>query len=691
MGRKITKHPLRTALGCGVIAIFFRSNWLFHSSWSRATTTSDATASSPVQHESRRTALCLVIKDEEQYLDEFVDYHSALGFGTIYIYDNTQLNELKQWGHEKNSHPDVAAKIVVQHFPGQAVQSPAYLHCAQRAMAESYTWVAFLDVDEYLVLIKQYKSIDQYLAKHCKSGAISINWVIMGTSGREVYSPQPNTKRFKYSTSNDTSDHIKTIVRLEHMDFQKEPHAHFPYMLHPFKQHTTDGKAIHGHIGPRRAKDKTNALIYHYTYRSYKEYLAKRLFRGRATVNSTDPSHKGLMASARGRNIPRGTFFDDTAWKAMLQFVPKYRYYESLFPDPPPLDLGPKQPKSDLAIQTIQLRPSDTNCAINFHGISRSFAQIALPTIITNVIKPNLPHQCDYFVYYQTVQHEPQSRSGHGGALDPSEIYRLAEAIRRQQGPQAVVEFSNATEADVLQVHASLIQKIRTEKDEHGHSLYQAVDKNDSMYNVNTTINIVKMWHNLQSVWQLMEQYETASGHTYEQVAMFRLDAAYLTPIDIFQFNGVVKDAKQIDGNNTAVIPDFARFPVNDRLIYGPRHVVRAWANRFDYLELHMRQTRPKHPNIGIHSEHFLDKTLFPQLRQSGYNILADPDVCFLRTRAGNIVWTMDCANGLFQTREWMNNAEQIQEKVQTLLRTTCQPNKFFHKLQLQCAPALVH
>jgi hypothetical protein len=38
-------------------------------------------------------------------------------------------------------------------FPGAAKQLPAYCHCAARIQQEQlHTWVAFLDLDEFLVL-----------------------------------------------------------------------------------------------------------------------------------------------------------------------------------------------------------------------------------------------------------------------------------------------------------------------------------------------------------------------------------------------------------------------------------------------------------------------------------------------------------------------------------------------------------
>ena len=49
----------------------------------------------------------------------------------------------------------------------------------------------------------------------------------------------------------------------------------------------------------------------------------------------------------------------------------------------------------------------------------------------------------------------------------------------------------------------------------------------------------------------------------YERVGMFRIDVSYVTPIDIFKA-GNEHDTE----NRVAVIPAFAKFPVNDRTCF---------------------------------------------------------------------------------------------------------------------------
>jgi len=51
---------------------------------------------------------CIAIH-EEAYFDEWVDYHYALGFSNIYVYDNSPMNDLRQQGQQKGGPRDGGA------------------------------------------------------------------------------------------------------------------------------------------------------------------------------------------------------------------------------------------------------------------------------------------------------------------------------------------------------------------------------------------------------------------------------------------------------------------------------------------------------------------------------------------------------------------------------------------------------
>ena len=101
----------------------------------------------PVPSEPRGgAAICAIQKGAKRYLDEWTDYHLALGFDRIYLYDNSDDFELKEWAQNKDS-------IHVKHYPGLQKQMIAYTECGQWIQYHKmHSWIAFMDTDEFVVI-----------------------------------------------------------------------------------------------------------------------------------------------------------------------------------------------------------------------------------------------------------------------------------------------------------------------------------------------------------------------------------------------------------------------------------------------------------------------------------------------------------------------------------------------------------
>lgn len=79
-----------------------------------------------------------------------------------------------------------------------------------------------------------------------------------------------------------------------------------------------------------------------------------------------------------------------------------------------------------------------------------------------------------------------------------------------------------------------------------------------------------------------MAKSAATRGIQYTRIGMFRSDALYVTPIDLYQTNADSFDNR----NNQAVLAPFGAMPVNDRMFYGPYEAVDIWATRrFSFLE----------------------------------------------------------------------------------------------------------
>jgi hypothetical protein len=294
-------------------------------------------------------------------------------------------------------------------------------------------------------------------------------------------------------------------------------------------------------------------------------------------------------------------------------------------------------------------------CAIHLYGLPRAFDSLVLPSLQRHVLTPNALYECDYFVHYYNLTSESAGRSGAGGMLDPHEIRAsLPAALRLLHPPNddtmntssrrrrtPVVHFAMDQEEDFWKRHETLLHQIDTSMDAQGRPRYHPWA--DRSYTFPATVhNIMKMWHSIQESWSLMEAHAAQEGIRYTRVAMLRSDVVYMTPVDIWE-RGTA--GKYDDSNRVAVIPGFAKFPVSDRMIYGPFEAVQIWAaTRFARLEEHVRWAQEHQPGMALHSESFVWQLLVT-MRAQGLTVDEHDTLCFFRARVDESVWITDCDN----------------------------------------------
>ncbi len=324
-----------------------------------------------------------------------------------------------------------------------------------------------------------------------------------------------------------------------------------------------------------------------------------------------------------------------------------------------PIKSSPSSPSSTAAATPEALPPP---CALLFFGLPRAYGSLVLPSIQQNILIPNARHGCDVYVHYYHVTAEPSGRKNSGGTIDPTAILKLADAVHlvarnypnqsrgsnshsgskspRPRVPH--VEFTHDTDDAFWYLRNATVQKYRKTKDKKGQLVYFPFNAVSYEY-PSSLDNIVKQWHSIESVWNLMERaVRHGVANSYTRVALFRNDVMYVTPIDIYRTSFDDQD-DDVQGRY-AVIPPFGLYPVNDRMVYGPYDAVKIWATkRFEYIEDHVRKM-PWGPGFGMHSELFLQRGILAAMeRETGVNVTMNPDVCFFRTRADESIMISDC------------------------------------------------
>jgi predicted O-methyltransferase YrrM len=153
-----------------------------------------------------KIAICLIIKDENEYLHEWLNYHRAIGISHFYIYDNNSAVPVSEF---LKNETDVTVKLWENSQPGS--QTSAYNDCCLNHQ-NAADRIAFIDSDEFIEFDSSFKTIQEvfvYLEKkYGEFDAIGLYWRMYGKSKPYFETRQPIENYTEYFENY----HIKTIA-----------------------------------------------------------------------------------------------------------------------------------------------------------------------------------------------------------------------------------------------------------------------------------------------------------------------------------------------------------------------------------------------------------------------------------------------------------------------------------------------
>jgi hypothetical protein len=208
-----------------------------------------------------KIALVCIAKNEDRYIQEWVDYNKKLGFDDIFIYQNDWRCQLED------------PNIIKIEMDGVNQQRAAYNHFIKNNY-NNYDWAAFFDVDEFLVL-KKHKNIKDFIFDYSNYSAIGINWVLFGNNGFSKIGDDTSVLKRFTKRQISVNHHIKSIVKLSNnitMCVHNPPYI---------STCDTNNKTF---IGPfNNLGDDNIAQLNHYFCKTEEEFIEK-CNRGRADI-----------------------------------------------------------------------------------------------------------------------------------------------------------------------------------------------------------------------------------------------------------------------------------------------------------------------------------------------------------------------------------------------------------------------
>ncbi len=219
-------------------------------------------------------AVVVIVKNEELYIREWIEYHRLAGISHIYLYDNGSTDRTAEYvrPYEEEGY------VTVTYFPGRGVQTAAY-NDALKKYGKDCRYMAFIDADEFLFSVKPDRKlpevVEEIMKENPKACGLAVNWAMFGSAGfKECPKSGGVLSNYVYRAGPGErgTDCVKTIVRPETV--YRYNHPHYPeYMLGGFSV-DENGRRAEGwrNPGPEPVRIRVN----HYFTKSEEEWIERR-------------------------------------------------------------------------------------------------------------------------------------------------------------------------------------------------------------------------------------------------------------------------------------------------------------------------------------------------------------------------------------------------------------------------------
>lgn len=235
-----------------------------------------------IKYKKYDLAIMAIFKNEQDYMEEWLDHHISQGFNQLYLYSNdpnihsyTYLSNPKYISYIK-----LINWVDKKNIGSQTIQRQAYTHCVQN-YSHNCQFLLMLDLDEFIIPIKTYSKVSDYIIelKHQwnQIKAFKIQRYDFGSNGH-ITKP-PGLIMSNYILHEKKCSSYKTLANTDYIDKKLDFYGVHDYNLYFDKP----GKIYNNYFGyhetgfPNSCKSNTQneipLVINHYYTKSYEEYL----------------------------------------------------------------------------------------------------------------------------------------------------------------------------------------------------------------------------------------------------------------------------------------------------------------------------------------------------------------------------------------------------------------------------------
>ena len=134
-----------------------------------------------------KKTICSIIKDEQLYLKEWIDWHLSIGFDAIHLFEDmgskSHEDIVKDYPNVylRRYETDEEVKWLLVNDGTTIKQEVLYRYFAEN-YKHVYDWCAFIDIDEYIILDESY-NLDKLCNEFADCPSIHLSWKMIGASG----------------------------------------------------------------------------------------------------------------------------------------------------------------------------------------------------------------------------------------------------------------------------------------------------------------------------------------------------------------------------------------------------------------------------------------------------------------------------------------------------------------------------
>lgn len=224
----------------------------------------------------KKYSVCVIVKNENAYIKEFINHYLSLGFTDVYVYDNNDDD-----GENPN---DIIKDIEGAHYidilrgvkfdnQHRRPQFVCYEHCYSTYPSD---WMLFVDADEFLEL-GPFASIKDFVESNLvfyNTNAIYINRIEYSDNNLIEPSSEPCVTRFTQQ-----SNHQDYLVKALVKGGNKKINMDNPHFVFGITACDIDGKWINN-VDPHWQTKNIDIHIKHFPTKTIKEFLKYKFRRG---------------------------------------------------------------------------------------------------------------------------------------------------------------------------------------------------------------------------------------------------------------------------------------------------------------------------------------------------------------------------------------------------------------------------